>query len=121
MSPTTHCYLDYAQAKEAGEPESIGGFIPLATVYGFEPMPPQLPAGKQRHVLGAQGNLWGEFLWTPQDVEYFAFPRAAALAEVVWSPAAGRDYADFLRRLEQHLKRLDQLNVKYRRLDSPAP
>ena len=120
MSPTTHCYLDYAQAKQAGEPESIGGFIPLATVYGFEPMPPQLPPGKQRHVLGAQGNLWGEFLWTPKDVEYFAFPRAAALAEVLWSPAQARDYADFLRRLERHLPRLDQLAVEYRKLD-PRP
>jgi hexosaminidase len=121
MSPTTHCYFDYAQAKGPSEPESIGGFIPLATVYGFEPMPPQLAAEKQRHVLGAQGNVWGEFIWTPLDVEYFAFPRAAALAEVVWSPAHGRDYADFLRRLARHLQRLDQLHVNYRKLDPPTP
>jgi len=121
MSPTTHCYFDYAQAEGPGEPECIAGLIPLATVYGFEPMPPRLPAEKQRHLLGAQGNLWGEFLWTPKDVEYFAFPRAAALAEVVWSPVKERDSADFLRRLQHHLKRLDQLSVNCRKLDPSLP
>jgi hexosaminidase len=121
MSPTTHCYFDYAQAEGPGEPECIAGLIPLATVYGFEPMPSRLPAEKQRHLLGAQGNLWGEFLWTPQDVEYFAFPRAAALAEVVWSPVKESDFADFLRRLQHHLKRLDQLSVNCRKLDPSLP
>jgi hexosaminidase len=115
MSPTTHCYLDYAQAKGAGEPESIGGFVPLETVYAFEPVPPGLPAEKQRHILGAQGNLWGEYFWTPKDVDYFAFPRAAALAEVVWSPAAARDFADFQRRFQVHARRLDELGVNYRK------
>ena len=90
MSPTTHCYFDYAQAKGAGEPECIGGFIPLETVYAFEPVPAAVPADHAHHILGAQGNIWGEFLFEPRDVEYFAFPRAVALAEVVWSPAGGR-------------------------------
>jgi hexosaminidase len=121
MSPTSHCYFDYAQAEGPGEPECIGGFIPLATVYGFEPLPSRLPSEKQRHLLGAQGNVWGEFLWTPKDVEYFAFPRAAALAEVVWSPVKERDSADFLRRLQHHLKRLDQLSVNYRKLGPSLP
>jgi hexosaminidase len=115
MSPTSHCYLDYAQSEAPGEPESIGGLISLATVYAFEPLPSDLPAGKHRHLLGAQGNLWGEFLWTPQDVEYFAFPRAAALAEVVWSPAEPRDFPEFRRRLERHLERLQALGVNFRR------
>ena len=120
MSPTTHCYFDYAQAKGPGEPECIGGFIPLAKVYAFEPMPPRLPVDKRRHILGTQGNLWGEFMWTPKDVEYFAFPRAAALAEVAWSASSGRSFSDFLRRLEAHQKRLDQLDVRYRKLDPAA-
>ena len=119
MSPTSHCYFDYAQARGPGEPECIGGFIPLATVYAFEPVPPTLPEEKRKHILGAQGNLWTEYMWTPRDVEYFAFPRAAALAEVVWSPANGRRFEDFLRRLRTHLVRLDQLEVNYRRLDPP--
>jgi hexosaminidase len=121
MSPTTHCYFDYAQARGPREPESIGGFIPLEQVYAFEPMPAGLDEAKRRHILGAQGNIWTEFIFTPAEVEYFAFPRAAALAEVVWSPAPGRDYSDFARRLQIHLKRLDELKVNYRRLDPPAP
>ena len=84
-------------------------------------MPAELPESMRPHILGVQGNIWGEFIWTPQDVEYFTFPRAAALAEVAWSPAKDRDFADFSRRLERHLKRLDQLQVNYRRLDPSSP
>jgi hexosaminidase len=116
MSPTSHCYFDYAQAHGPGEPECIGGFIPLQTVYAFEPMPESLPAAKRKHILGAQGNVWTEFIWTPQQAEYFAFPRAVALAEVVWSPVPRRSLQDFLSRLKHHLKRLDQLKVNYRKL-----
>jgi len=115
MSPTTHCYFDYAQARGPNEPECIGGFIPLETVYGFEPVPPELPASSHSRILGVQGNLWTEYLRRPQDVEYFAFPRAVALSEVAWSPAAGKNLTDFLERLAPHLKRLEQLGVHYRR------
>jgi len=80
-------------------------------------VPATLTEAKRRHILGAQGNLWGEYFWTPQDVEYFAFPRAAALAEVVWSPAQSRNLDDFLARLQRHLKRLDQMGVNYRKPD----
>jgi hexosaminidase len=117
MSPTSHCYFDYAQAQGPAEPESIGGLIPLQMVYAFEPIPPALPDAKRRYVLGGQGNIWTEYIWTPRDAEYFAFPRATALAEAVWSPASGREFEDFLRRLGDHLKRLDQLGVNYRRPD----
>jgi len=116
MSPTTHCYFDYAQSKAPGEPESIGGFIPLETVYAFEPVPAAVPPDKVHHILGAQGNVWGEYLFEPQDIEYFAFPRAIALAEVVWSPAGSRDYAEFRERLAADLPRLDARAVRYRRL-----
>lgn len=115
MAPTTHCYFDYAQSKAPGEPECIGGFVPLSRVYEFEPVPADLPESKRRHILGAQGTLWSEYMWTPRDVEYFAFPRAAALAEVVWSPTAQKDFAGFERRLQNHLRRLDQLGVNYRK------
>ena len=120
MAPTTHCYFDYAQSKEAGEPESIGGFIPLGTVYGFDPIPPGLPADKQRHILGAQGALWGEFLRQLRDVEYFAFPRAAALAEVLWSPAGAHDFEDFQRRWPVQARRLEEMGVNYRRTQERA-
>jgi hexosaminidase len=116
MSPTTHCYFDYAQGRDPGEPESIGGFIPLSKVYEFEPVQPAIPAANREHVIGVQANCWSEFMWTPADVEYFAFPRAAALAEVAWSPAEARSYDAFLTRLRVHLKRLDSLKVNYRPL-----
>jgi hexosaminidase len=116
MSPTSHCYFDYAQSRQPGEPESIGGFIPLRTVYEFEPIPPGLEPAQRRHILGAQGNVWTEFIHEPADVEYFAFPRAAALAEVLWSPADKKDYLDFFRRLQFHVKRLDAVGVNYRKL-----
>jgi hexosaminidase len=120
MSPTSHCYFDYLQSKEPGEPKWIGGYIPLATVYAYEPIPTELPPAQRVHVLGAQGNVWTEFLNDEHDVEYFAFPRAVALAEVVWSPTQAREYSDFCRRLEYHQKRLDQLHVNYRKLDAAA-
>lgn len=121
MSPTSHCYLDYAQSRNPGEPESIGGFIPLQKVYEFEPIPPGLEPSKRHHVLGGQGNVWTEYIDTPAKLEYFAFPRAAALAEVLWSPAEGKDFQGFLRRLEFHTRRLDALKVNYRKLDPGEP
>jgi hexosaminidase len=120
MSPTTHCYFDYAQSKESGEPECIGGYVPLETVYAFEPVPSALAADKRGHILGAQGNVWTEYIWTPAQVEYFAFPRAAALAEVVWMPVEARDYGDFVLRLRKHLPRLNALGVNYRHLDTKS-
>jgi len=118
MSPTTHCYFDYAQAKGPNEPECIGGFIPLATVYAFEPVPAELSASQRRHVLGAQGNIWGEYIWNGKDVEYFAFPRALALAEVVWSLPNSRSFENFISRLNAQYLLLDRLQVNYRQPDA---
>jgi len=117
MSPTSHCYFDYAQARGPEEPEAIGGFLPLETVYSFDPLPAALSAAQQKHILGVQGNLWTEYIPTPRVAEYFAYPRAIALAEVAWSPAAQRDFADFQRRLRIHLQRLRLLDVNFRQLD----
>ena len=66
MSPTSHCYFDYAQGRGPNEPEAIGGFLPLETVYAFEPLPAALPEAQQQHILGVQGNLWTEYISTPQ-------------------------------------------------------
>jgi hexosaminidase len=118
MSPTTHCYFDYAQAKGPNEPECIGGFIPLAAVYAFEPVPSELSAPQRRHILGAQGNIWGEYIWDGNDVEYFGFPRALALAEVNWSPAAGRSFESFVSRLNPQYSLLDRMQVNYRKPDA---
>ncbi|MDD4872820.1 MAG: beta-N-acetylhexosaminidase [Kiritimatiellae bacterium] len=117
MSPTTHCYFDYAQAKGDNEPEAIGGFLPLEKVYDYEPIPDQLSADRKKHILGAQGNVWGEYMWTPQNIEYFSYPRACALAEVVWTPLELKNLSDFLDRFVAHEKRLDVIGVNYRKLD----
>jgi hexosaminidase len=119
MAPVSHCYFDYAQSWKPGEPDWVGGYIPLPTVYAFEPIPSGLAPANQAHILGGQGNVWTESLAIPSELEYFAFPRAVALAEVLWSPAEGREYKDFCRRLESHQKRLDELKVNYRKLDEP--
>jgi hexosaminidase len=86
-------------------------------VYAYEPVPAELTAGEARHVLGAQGQLWTEYMPNPKQVEYMAFPRLAALAEVVWTPRERKDFGDFMARLGPHLARLDILDVNYRRLD----
>lgn len=115
MAPTTHTYLDYYQSKEPGEPLAIGGFLPLETVYAFEPVPPELEGTDRAGcVLGAQAQLWTEYLPSPRHVDYMAWPRLAALAEVVWTPRPLRDLDSFRARLVPHLRRLEALDVDYR-------
>ena len=115
MAPTSHTYFDYYQSSDTTtEPFAIGGFLPLDTVYAFEPVPAALSAAEAKRVLGGQGQLWTEYLPDPKRVEYMAFPRACALAEVLWTPRAQRDYVDFTRRLTTHLERLAVLDVNYR-------
>ncbi len=122
MAPTSHTYFDYYQSKfRAKEPPAGGGYLPLETVYQFDPVPSVLSDAEAKHILGGQCQLWAEYIPTPSHLEYMAFPRAAALAEVVWSPKKSLDFADFRARLVQHLKRLDVLEVNYRRLDPPMP
>jgi len=119
MAPTSHTYFDYYQAPAAKEPKAIGGYVPLQKVYSFEPIPDALIADQAKHILGAQAQLWAEFIPHPKHMEYMAFPRECALSEVVWSPKAARNYNDFLSRLAVHLQRLNALDVNYRPLDTP--
>ncbi len=115
FAPTSHTYFDHRQGEDPfAEPLAIGGFLPLAKVYDYEPIPAELDAEAAAHVLGAQGQLWTEYLENPKQVEYMAFPRLCALAEVVWSPAAGKDFADFQARLASHRQRLEILDVNCR-------
>jgi hexosaminidase len=121
MSPSTYCYFDYAQAEGPNEPEHIGWGSPttlLSTVYGFEPVPAAIPAGQRGHILGAQGNIWGEFVHDLRGAEYFGYPRALALAEVSWSPPPRRNFEDFVTRLTAQYPCLDRMHVNYRKPDS---
>lgn len=115
MAPTTHTYFDYYQSTDReSEPLAIGGLLPLDTVYGFDPIPTELSSAAARHILGAQGQIWTEYIRGPKQVEYMAFPRLAALAEVVWTAPARKDFSDFSVRLATHLRRLAVLDVNYR-------
>jgi hexosaminidase len=114
MSPTDYCYFDYNQGDAKREPPSIGGFIPLEKVYGYNPMPGELTLDEQKYILGAQGNLWAEYISTPQHLEYMTFPRLLALSEAVWSPVERKDYSGFQQRLPYHLSRLEKEDVNYR-------
>ncbi len=115
MTPTSHTYFDYYQSTDQStEPLAIGGFLPLETVYGYEPVPAELEPKFANHVLGGQGQVWTEYMPTPKQVEYMAFPRLSALAEVLWSPKDAKDYSDFLQRLGTHLERLAILDVNFR-------
>lgn len=111
MSPTSHAYLDYYQADPKTEPLAIGGFTPLKEVYNFEPVPEELKTEEAQYILGAQGNVWTEYMHTGDKVEYMAYPRASAIAEVTWSPKSKRNWTDFWRRMQTHFDRFDILDV----------
>jgi hexosaminidase len=114
MTPTDHAYLDYYQGDPAGEPLAIGGFVPLDTVYAFEPVPSELSPAEAARVLGGQGSLWTEYIPTPAQAEYMLLPRLLALSEALWSPREMRKWDRFLARLPMHFTRLDALGVEYR-------
>ncbi len=110
---TSHCYFDYYQSTNEGEPIAIGGFLPLEKVYGFNPIPEELNEDEQKYVLGAQGNVWTEYMSTEDNVEYMVYPRIMAMSEVVWSKDENKDYDDFVSRVEKFNERLDVLDVNY--------
>ena len=102
MTPNTYVYFDYYQtANTEDEPTAIGGFLPLEKVYSFEPAPESLTPEQRGHILGAQANLWTEYIPTPEQAEYMLLPRMAALSEVAWSQPEKKDYYNFLTRLPQ--------------------
>lgn len=113
MTPTTYCYLDYYQSKDPNEPLAIGGYLPIDSVYSYDPMPTELTAEEGKHILGVQCNVWTEYMAAPAQVEYMAYPRAIAVAEMGWTPQADRDFADFKQRLTLHSRRLNELKVNY--------
>jgi hexosaminidase len=118
MTPTSHLYFDYYQSQEQGsEPFAIGGYLPLDTVYAYEPVPEQLRARDAARIIGAQANVWTEYMKSAEHIEYMVLPRMLALAEIVWSPAEAKDFDGFVERIGWHLARLDALGVAYRPLD----
>ena len=116
MTPTSHCYFDYYQSDLAEEPLAIGGYLPLKKVFSYNPIPSELNEKEAEYILGAQGNVWTEYMPNFKQVEYMVFPRILALSELLWrGPAKSIDseYARFIIRVAKFHKRLDALNVNY--------
>ncbi|MDP5082563.1 MAG: glycoside hydrolase family 20 protein [Winogradskyella sp.] len=113
LTPSSHCYFDHYQSEHKDEPLAIGGFLPLEKVYSFNPIPEELTKDEANYVLGAQGNVWTEYIPNSKKVEYMIFPRLLALSEVVWSNPEKRNYNEFILRVENFHKRLKALDLNY--------
>lgn len=107
-------YLDYYQGDKRIEPVCIGGYSPLSKVYDYNPVPDTLATiGKAHHIIGVQGNMWSEYLYTNDIREYQTFPRALAIAEIGWTEPEHKDYADFERRVNNAYVRMDGHGINY--------
>lgn len=113
MTPTSHLYFDYYQSDNEDEPLAIGGFLPLEKVYAYNPIPKALTKEEAQYILGAQGNVWTEYMPNTKQLEYMVFPRILALSEVVWTKKELKDYGDFVKRVEHFNERLKALEVNH--------
>ncbi|MES2330672.1 MAG: family 20 glycosylhydrolase [Bacteroidota bacterium] len=113
MTPGNPYYFDHYQAGPEGEPLAIGGFNTLKKVYDYDPVPKELATEKHKYILGAQANVWTEYISTTEHLEYMVLPRMLALAETVWSPASGKNWEDFNRRLKYHFTAFEQKGLHY--------
>jgi hexosaminidase len=113
LTPGSHCYFDHYQSENIDEPIAIGGFLPLEKVYNFNPIPEELTQEEAQYVLGAQGNVWTEYMPNSNKVEYMVFPRILALSEVIWSNPEQKNYKEFALRVGNFHKRLDALDINY--------
>jgi hexosaminidase len=113
MTPGSPVYFDQYQGDPKTEPLAIGGFNTLKKVYVYEPVPSELNQQQANFVLGAQANLWAEYITTPSHVEYMVLPRMLALAEVVWSPKENRNWESFNERVQSQFRVFDQKGLQY--------
>lgn len=109
MTPTGWAYFDYSQTKKE-DSLTIGGYLTVQKVYSYEPLPKELAAEEVKYVMGAQANLWTEYISNPRKLEYMLFPRLSAMSEVLWSPKASKDWNSFEKRLQTQFKRYDFWN-----------
>lgn len=113
MTPGGYCYFDSYQADPSTQPIAIGGYLTVEKVYSYEPVPVVLDPSKAKHILGAQANIWTEYIPTVEHLEYMIFPRLLALSEVTWSEKGNRNYENFKTRLQSHYLLMQRLNVNY--------
>lgn len=114
MSPGKPCYFDHYQTMDkTHEPLAIGGYNPLDSVYAYDPTPRALTPEEAKYIMGAQGNVWTEYILDEKQVEYMAIPRLIALAEVVWSKPENKNFENFLKRLNTNKVILDNWQLYY--------
>jgi hexosaminidase len=113
MTPGNPLYFDHYQAGPAGEPDAIGGFNSLKMVYDYNPVSKELDAADTKYILGAQANVWTEFIPSVSQLEYMVLPRMLALAEAVWSPLESKDYNNFYHRVQNQFRVFDQKGFNY--------
>ena len=114
MTPGKPCYFDHYQSKNKNaEPLAIGGYNPLDSVYAYNPTPENLSEDEKKFIMGAQGNVWTEYIPNFHQVEYMSLPRVCALSEVLWTSKEKKDYPDFKKRLTENVKMLDRTKVNY--------
>ena len=113
MTPGGYCYFDHYQGDPATQPPAIGGYLTVENVYSYEPVPAELDPSKAKFILGAQANIWTEYIPTTEHLDYMTFPRLPAMAEVTWSEKGNRNYENFKARLQSHYRLLQRLNVNY--------
>lgn len=111
MTPGNTCYFDHYQESPEFAPLAIGGFLPLDTVYAYNPLPAELNSEKQSYIMGVQANVWGEYIQTFDYFEYMAFPRLLAMSEVQWTQPENKNFKLFTHRLDKEFRRLDILGV----------
>ncbi|HUX84176.1 MAG TPA: family 20 glycosylhydrolase [Chitinophagaceae bacterium] len=114
MTPGNWLYFDKGQGNPATEPLNIGGYLPLSKVYSYDPVPAVLPDSEKKYILGAQANLWSEYIPSPEKAEYMILPRMLALAEIDWTPLDKKNYGDFLQRLPGQLAWMDRQGYHFR-------
>ena len=113
MTPTDFLYLDYYQGEPQLEPVAIGGLVTLEKVYSYEPVPAELTAEEAKFIKGVQGNVWSEYIHSPDKVEYMTFPRAAAVAEIGWTRPEAKNWTNFKKRMEVQYQRYDKASINY--------
>jgi len=113
MSPGSHCYFDHYQGDPKNEPIAFGGYTPIEKVYAFNPTPNELSTEEANYILGAQANVWTEYIETPEHVEYMIMPRMAALSEVLWGTANASDYKNFEKRLINHFDVYEKRGINF--------
>lgn len=126
MCPEHELYLDHRAAPGLNEPNPVGTVHTVEDVYLFDPEDAALTAALGEpgagRLLGAQANVWTEYLNDQRRVDFAAYPRLAAFAEAVWSPRSAIDLDSFMTRLrEHHLPRLAAAGIEFRPLDGPLP